>query len=66
MSPCCRERMEEMFGWIKAQAGLAKVKVLSLRKVEAVFIFAAVARNVVWLTQAPARGENVRSGPGRA
>src|SRR6195952_5975795 len=33
----CRKRIEEVFGWIKAQAGLAKVKVRSLPKVEAVF-----------------------------
>ena len=41
--------MREVFGWIKAQAGLAKVKVRSLPKVEAVFTFAAVAYNLVRL-----------------
>lgn len=45
----CRKRIEEIFGWIKAQAGLAKVKVRSLPKVEAVFTFAAVAYNLVRL-----------------
>ncbi|TXM91441.1 IS5 family transposase [Methylobacterium sp. WL103] len=45
----CRKRIEEVFGWIKAQAGLAKVKVRSLPKVEAVFTFAAVAYNLVRL-----------------
>ena len=38
--PICRKRIEEVFGWIKAQAGLAKVKVRGCAKVEAVFTFA--------------------------
>jgi len=45
----CRKRIEEVFGWIKTQAGFAKVKVRSLSKVEAVFAFAAVAYNLVRL-----------------
>ena len=45
----CRKRIEEVFGWIKAQAGFTKVKVRSLPKVEAVFTFAAVAYNLVRL-----------------
>ena len=45
----CRKRVEEVFGWIKVQAGLAKVKVRSKLKVEAVFTFAAVAYNLVRL-----------------
>ena len=45
----CRKRIEEVFGWIKTQAGFAKVKVRSLPKVEAVFTFAAVAYNLVRL-----------------
>jgi transposase len=45
----CRKRIEEVFGWIKAQAGLAKVKVRSQPKVEAVFTFAVVAYNHVRL-----------------
>ncbi|MCJ2111907.1 IS5 family transposase [Methylobacterium sp. E-025] len=45
----CRKRIEEVFGWIKAQAGLAKVKVRSQPKVEAVFTFAVVAYNLVRL-----------------
>ncbi|TXN72602.1 IS5 family transposase [Methylobacterium sp. WL8] len=44
-----RKRIEEVFGWIKAQAGFAKVKVRSLPKVEAVFTFAAIAYNLVRL-----------------
>ncbi|MHC2018755.1 IS5 family transposase [Methylobacterium sp. CM6247] len=45
----CRKRVEEVLGWIKVQAGLAKVKVRSKLKVEAVFTFAAVAYNLVRL-----------------
>ena len=44
-----RKRIEEVFGWIKAQAGLAQVKVRGRPKVEAVFTFAAVAYNLIRL-----------------
>ncbi len=47
MSQICRKRIEEVFGWIKVQAGLAKVKVRGLPKVQAVFTFAAAAYNLV-------------------
>ena len=54
----CRKRIEEVFGWIKTQAGLAKVKVRGRAKAEAVFTFAAVAYNLVrlpkLLAEAPA------------
>jgi IS5 family transposase len=46
-SHICRKRIEEVFGWIKAQAGLAKVKVRSLPKAEAVFTFAVLAYNLI-------------------
>ena len=36
-----------MFGWIKKQAGLAKVKVRGRPKVEAAFTFAVVAYNLI-------------------
>lgn len=42
-----RKRIEETFGWIKAQAGLAKVKVRGLAKAQAVFTFAVAAYNLV-------------------
>lgn len=45
----CRKRIEEVFGWIKAQAGLAKVKVRGKPKVAAVFTFAIAAYNLVRL-----------------
>ena len=43
----CRKRIEEVFGWIKAQAGPAKVKLRGRTKVEALFTFAAAAYNLV-------------------
>lgn len=42
-----RKRIEEPFGWIKAQAGFGKVKVRGLAKAEAVFTFAVAAYNLV-------------------
>src|SRR3990167_5188977 len=47
VSQICRKRIEEVFGWIKAQAGLAKVKVRVCAKAEAVFTFAVVAYNLI-------------------
>lgn len=46
-SQICRKQIEEVFGWIKAQAGLAKVKVRGCAKVEAVFTFAVAAYNLI-------------------
>jgi len=46
-SQVCRKRIEEVFGWIKAQAGLAKVKVRGCAKAEAVFTFAVLAYNLL-------------------
>lgn len=45
----CRKRIEEVFGWIKTQAGFGKVKVRGRAKVAAVFGFAIVAYNLVRL-----------------
>ena len=45
----CRKRIEEAFGWIKAQAGLRKVKLRGRAKVEALFTFAVAAYNPVRL-----------------
>jgi len=47
ISQRCRKRIEEVFGWIKTVAGLAQVKVRGLAKVQAVFIFAIAAYNLV-------------------
>jgi transposase len=45
----CRKRIEEVFGWIKAQAGLARLKVRSKRKAAHVFGLAIAAYNLVRL-----------------
>ena len=47
ISQICRKRIEEVFGWIKSQAGLAKVKVRGCAKAEAVFTFAVAAYNLI-------------------
>ena len=44
-----RKRIEEIFGWVKAQAGLRKVKVRGREKAEAVFTFAIAAYNLIRL-----------------
>lgn len=46
-SQVCRKRIEEVFGWIKAQAGRGKVKVRGCAKAEAVFTFAVAAYNLI-------------------
>jgi transposase len=47
ISQVFRKRIEEVFGWIKAQAGLAKLKVRGCAKAEAVFTFAVAAYNLI-------------------
>jgi transposase len=58
VSQIVRKRIEEAFGWIKAQAGLVQAKVRGCAKVEAVFTFAVAAYNLIripkLLTQAAA------------
>ena len=49
ISQTIRKRIEEIFGWGKTIGGLAQVKVRGLTKVEAVFIFALVAYNLIRL-----------------
>jgi transposase len=46
-SQICRKRIEEVFGWIKTQAGLAKVKLRGRTKVEASFTFTVAAYNLI-------------------
>ena len=48
-SQICRKRIEEVFGWIKAQAGLAKVKLRECAKIEAIFTFTVAAYNLIRL-----------------
>jgi transposase len=47
ISQILRKRIEEVFGWIKAQAGLVQVKVRGCAKAEAVFTFAVAAYNLI-------------------
>ena len=47
LSQICRKRIEEVFGWIKTQAGLAKVKLRGCAKVEASFTFTVAAYNLI-------------------
>ena len=49
ISQRCRKRIEEVFGWIKSSAGLAKVKLRGRDRVDATFTLALVAYNLVRL-----------------
>jgi len=49
VSQRCRKRIEEVFGWIKAAAGLAKVKLRGRHKVEVAFTLALAAYNLIRL-----------------
>lgn len=49
ISQRCRKRIEEVFGWIKGSAGLAKVKLRGQAKVDAVFTLALAAYNLIRL-----------------
>jgi transposase len=45
----CRKRIEEVFGWVKGSAGLAKVKLRGRRRVDALFTLALAAYNLIRL-----------------
>lgn len=49
VSQRCRKRIEEVFGWIKASAGLAKVKLRGRARVDAAFTLALAAYNLIRL-----------------
>ena len=49
ISQCRRKRIEEVFGWIKASAGLAKVKLRGRVRVDAAFTMALAAYNLIRL-----------------
>jgi len=49
VSQCCRKRIEEVFGWAKGSAGLAKVKLRGRAKVDAVFTLALAAYSLIRL-----------------
>ena len=44
-----RKRIEEVFGWIKGSAGLAKVKLRGRARVDGVFTLALAAYNLIRL-----------------
>ena len=49
ISQRCRKRIEEVFGWIKSSARLAKVKLRGCARVDAAFTLALAAYNLVRL-----------------
>jgi len=49
ISQRCRKRIEEVFGWIKSSAGLAKVKLRGRARVDATFTLALAAYNLIRL-----------------
>jgi transposase len=49
ISQRCRKRIEEVFGWIKASAGLAKVKLRGRARIDAAFTMALAAYNLIRL-----------------
>ena len=49
ISQRCRKRIEEVFGWAKSSAGLAKVKLRGRAKVDAVFTLTLAAYNLIRL-----------------
>jgi hypothetical protein len=49
ISQRCRKRIEEVFGWIKSSAGLAKVKLRGRARVDNVFTMALAAYNLIRL-----------------
>jgi transposase len=46
MSQACRPRVERIFGWLKPIAGLRKVKLRGLARVQWLFVFACAAFNL--------------------
>jgi len=51
ISQRCRKRIEEVFGWIKSSAGLAKVKLRGRVRVDGAFVLALAAYNLIRLTR---------------
>ncbi len=49
ISQRCRKRIEEVFGWIKSSAGLAKVKLRGRDRVDAAFTLALAVYNLIRL-----------------
>ena len=49
VSQRCRKRIEEVFGWLKSSAGLARVKLHGCARVDAAFTLALAAYNLIRL-----------------
>lgn len=49
VSQRCRKRIEEVFGWMKSSAGLAKIKLRGRARVDAAFTMALAAYNLIRL-----------------
>ena len=49
ISQRCRKRIEEIFGWTKSSAGLARIKLRGRAKVDAAFTLGLVAYNLIRL-----------------
>lgn len=49
VSQRCRKRIEEVFGWVKTQAGISKTRFRGTRRVEASFTLALAAYNLIRL-----------------
>ena len=49
LSQRCRKRIEEVFGWVKGAAGLAKVKLRGRLRVDTAFTLALAAYNLIRL-----------------
>ena len=60
ISQRCRKRIEEVFGWIKSSAGLAKVKLRGRDRVDAAFTLALAAYNLIRLPKLLARRMSIR------
>jgi transposase len=58
VSQILRKRIEEVFGWIKTQAGYDQVKVRGRAKAEAVFTFAVAAYNLIRIPKLVAQAAN--------
>lgn len=49
ISQRCRKRIEESFGWIKMQAGMAQIRLRGTAKVDAAFVLTLAAYNLIRL-----------------
>lgn len=68
VSQRCRKRIEEVFGWIKASAGMAKIKLRGCARVGAAFTLNLAAYNLIRLPKllaAPAWASPVAGGSSR-